>query len=337
MKEFKTEKSMELLNILHGGSKMYCNSCGNSVVKGARFCQHCGTKIQQDYNNETKPKRKLLVGFNATVLIITIFLISISSGIILKAYLKGNRIKESIQLGSSFDRIAEQYERSIKLTINVLPRIISIKDINVSIVQEEEFVFPLKVEAVMSDESTKEVEVNWNTDKANTKVPGTYNYEGKVEGYEKKLHLNLTVAPKPPTAHAVTKLDKIGYIKKVYEKGTKGFLQIDEVQFLTGDAAVEAAKKDGNAGYDESTHKYFVYNDYYIVNSNPRLRDYEILSTASINMLNILVSFEVQNVANTPVSYSQFKSIINDSDAGDLCHIYIENNGVVKIEGQYVP
>jgi tetratricopeptide (TPR) repeat protein len=438
---------------------MYCKACGNSVVKGARFCQHCGAKLDQILKKEIKSRRNNGVGFNITLIVITIVLTGISTSIILKTYSKESRVKETIRLGSryleeknfheavsvfqeavsmdaknksiyldikdaymansrpddalyfiklamknnvkdkeikaAFDTIkqgfevsnleytiyhkdsyslpkevpiringeevnaevkwnkdtvnteqtgsfqyegtAEQYERSIKLTLLIVPKVMAIKDIAASVVQGEEFVLPDKAEAEMSDSTIKAIQVKWNVDKINTKTVGVYNYEGAVEGYDKKLHLLLTVTAKTNENKQVTRTEKIGYIKKVYEKAGKRYLQIDEVQYLSGDAAIEAAKKAGAADYDETTKKYSVPNDYYIVNSNPRLRDYEIPNNTEISVLNILVSSEVESVANTPVPYSQFKYIINGSDAGDLCRIFIENNVVVKIEGQYVP
>lgn len=65
-----------------------------------------------------------------------------------------------------------------------------------------------------------------------------------------------------------------GYIRRFYQDKGRYYVTVDYVQFLTGDAAVAAARRKGDAAVDvvKGDTMYSVFNDYYIVNDQPRLR-----------------------------------------------------------------
>ncbi|MGH4121636.1 MAG: Ig-like domain-containing protein [Clostridium sp.] len=77
------------------------------------------------------------------------------------------------------------------------PIITRIDDINVTIQEKEEFKLPSTVNALMSNGTYKQVNVNWSDCPENIEVPGTYVFYGDISGYEKKVLLNLTVNPNP--------------------------------------------------------------------------------------------------------------------------------------------
>jgi hypothetical protein len=141
--------------------------------------------------------------------------------------------------------------------------------------------------------------------------------------------LSYTVKPRP-----IIKAKQIGYISRVYEKDGERYLNFDDIKFLTGNEAIEAAKKDGNAEYEDG--KYFVYNDYYIVNSSKQKKTYAIAETALFEILSHVLDPYNGGSDNVPVSYEKFKSAVNEY--GDLlCYIFTENDVIVKVEGKYVP
>lgn len=141
--------------------------------------------------------------------------------------------------------------------------------------------------------------------------------------------MQVFVKPKP-----IVKSKQIGYISKVYKEGGKIYLRFDDVKFLTGNAAIEAAKKNGAAGYENG--EYFVYNDYYIVNSSKEIKRYVVADNASINLIGWWMDSVSGDINNHSVSHEKFKSI--SSKYGNmLCYIYTENNVVVKVAGQYTP
>lgn len=128
---------------------------------------------------------------------------------------------------------------------------------------------------------------------------------------------------------------KIGYISRVYESGGKRFLTFDEVEFLTGEEAVEAAKKDGNAIFENG--QYSVLDDYYIVNENKGLINYTIDNGASLSLLGFMVSDNGDDITNKVVDYNSFKLAVNNKKYPKLCYIYLQGNTVTKVESQYVP
>jgi len=138
-----------------------------------------------------------------------------------------------------------------------------------------------------------------------------------------------TVKAKP-----IVKSKQIGYISMVYEEGGKKYLKFDDVKFLMGDEAIEAAKKDGVATYENG--EYFVDDDYYIVNNSEKIKNYVIADNATLNLLGFWIDSLNGDGNNHSVSYNKFKSISSENEHM-LCYIYAENNVVVKIEGQYTP
>jgi|GEM_PF-6801593 len=128
---------------------------------------------------------------------------------------------------------------------------------------------------------------------------------------------------------------QIGYILRVYEKDGKRYLSFDAVKFLRGEEAVSAAKKDGNAIFEDG--EYSVLDDYYIVNENKELKDYAIENSAALSLLGFMVSTDGNDIENRIIDYETFKSAVNNKNYPKLCYIYLKGNTITKVESQYVP
>ena len=120
-----------------------------------------------------------------------------------------------------------------------------------------------------------------------------------------------------------------GYVKNITNDGGKINLMVDFVQMLTGKTAVEAAKKAGDADTlynDNGTIKeIIVFDDYYILNSNPQLRKLQLSPT---------VKFKFSGVPKPlPPTFASFKKIYKDH----LFKLFLQNNTVIKIEEEYLP
>lgn len=65
-----------------------------------------------------------------------------------------------------------------------------------------------------------------------------------------------------------------GYIRRFYQKENRYYVDVDYIQFLSGEAAVAAARRKGDAAVDvvKGDTVYSVFNDYYIVNDNSQVR-----------------------------------------------------------------
>ncbi|MFL0247705.1 hypothetical protein [Candidatus Clostridium stratigraminis] len=107
------------------------------------------------------------------------------------------------------------------------------------------------------------------------------------------------------------------------------------MRFLTGKEAVEAAKKDGNAIFENG--QYSVLDDYYIVNENKGLINYAIDDSASLSLLGFMVSNNGDDITNKAVDYDSFKLAVNNKSYPKLCYIYLQGNTVLKVESQYIP
>ena len=197
-----------------------------------------------------------------------------------------------------------------------------------SVYQNETCTLPEKVMVKINNEDVS-VPVRWNDSKAETDKTGDFVFQGTTLEYERQVKLTLHVIPKP-----IIKKKQIGYISKVFEEQGKKYLKFDDVKFLVGDEAVKAAKKDGNAGYENG--EYFVYNDYYIVNDSQLKKNYVISDSASLNILELFVDSTSNGIENKTVSYNQFKDAVNKY-GNMLCYIYTENDVIAKVEGQYTP
>jgi len=65
-----------------------------------------------------------------------------------------------------------------------------------------------------------------------------------------------------------------GYVRRFYQKNGQYFVDVDYIQFLSGEAAVAAARRKGDAQEEvvKGDTVYSVFNDYYIVNDDPEVR-----------------------------------------------------------------
>jgi hypothetical protein len=147
------------------------------------------------------------------------------------------------------------------------------------------------------------------------------------------------IQPAPPEGTTQYVSEKqIGYIKKVYAKNGKNYLDIDYIQWLTGDVAEKAMREDGQC---PKTGECIVFDDYYIRNQNPLIRTFEIALDAKI-VMQTYDSEKTGIVGNSQeISLDQFKNIFSSgawSHLKDVPYIVeISNQQIVKITEQYIP
>lgn len=141
--------------------------------------------------------------------------------------------------------------------------------------------------------------------------------------------LKITVKKRPKTTK------ECGLIKKIYLKSGRYYLDIDYIQFLTGEAASQAAREDGEIGPGES-----VPNDYYIRNVNPRIRTFPIDKDVKVFIQTIPgPEMTIEFVGSQSTDFASFKQRFETANASrKMPHwITLKNNVVIKIEEQYVP
>ena len=125
----------------------------------------------------------------------------------------------------------------------------------------------------------------------------------------------------------------MGFIDAVWEEGGKRYLSIDYAEMLTGQEAIDAAIEAGMIQPGEDLP-----NDYFIRNTNPQKREFEISSPIDIT------TSTWDGVMEKPVNWGQFLSFWSDNPPEGALHLseapwWIEREGqtVIKIDEQYLP
>lgn len=123
---------------------------------------------------------------------------------------------------------------------------------------------------------------------------------------------------------------EIALITAVTAQGKNIIITADFVQMLTGKAAVEAAKKAGEAEYDINKKKdtvWYVPNDFFVLNSNPAIRQLQISPAAQI--------FLVKTGGSALVKSSMPK--LKNNFMGKLFRLTLRQNEITKLEEIYTP
>jgi len=151
----------------------------------------------------------------------------------------------------------------------------------------------------------------------------------------------------------------MGYIKAVYDKNGKSYLDIDYVQWLSGKDAIKAAIEDGKCFVGENTSQLLnelenlnvsaglgkfakcTPDGYYIRNQNPQIRTFEISKNVEITM-QTYASGQCYVQWNEKVSYTTFKSFWGTNPACTHLkslpyNIEAQNGIITKITEQYIP
>lgn len=96
------------------------------------------------------------------------------------------------------------YSGKVKLTLSVVDeKIISIDPIKATVEEGKEYRLPDLVTAKLN-KGTKQAAVKWNKNIVDTNKPGTYKFEGSVEGYSGTVDLTLTVKEVPLNIDSVS-------------------------------------------------------------------------------------------------------------------------------------
>lgn len=130
----------------------------------------------------------------------------------------------------------------------------------------------------------------------------------------------------------------IGYLKKVYAGSGKNYINIDYVQWLSGDTAEQAMREDGQC---PKKGECTVLNDYYIRNQNPLIRTFEVSPDAEILAHDFSADYGAGNW-NENWTFSRFSQYFNSNVNNGYWktvpfHVEIGNNKVLKITEQYIP
>ena len=197
----------------------------------------------------------------------------------------------------------------------------------------------IKNEIKAQQSETAQSPVQSSSDKQNT-VPSPANTSENIpeEPAVQPPAASQQAAPEGTTQYVGEK--QIGYVKKVYAKNGKNYLDIDYIQWLTGAAAEKAMREDGQC---PKAGECIVFDGYYIRNQNPLMRTFEIAPDAKIVMQTYNAEQTGIVMDNQEIIFDQFKGIfssgtVSDAHLKDVPYIVeISNQQIVKITEQYIP
>lgn len=222
-------------------------------------------------------------------------------------------------------------------------------NIQTSIYQNGNYSLPKEVTTMISGDQVN-IPVSWETQTVDTANIGTFIFQGYNEEYGRNITVELTVLENV--------YDKqIGSINKIYTSNGKTYIDVDLVEFYTGEEALAEAKKDNAAAYDETTGEYFLPFSNYIRNNYSTITTYEVSKDSIyqlyfLDLLALGYGSESQVQELHTVSYETFKSYIDmmykmqvdyghvvdeeiESSKTTLCWIEIKNDKVQSIYRKY--
>ncbi len=127
------------------------------------------------------------------------------------------------------------------------------------------------------------------------------------------------------------------FVNRVVEKNSDYFLDVDFVEVLTGDSAVEAAKKSGQAEFEiteTGDTNWFVPNDYFILNTKI---DSSFIQLDKDCLITIYVSDETTNYQLTEKRVSSIKTFQNLVEKDKIFEINISEGKIKAIKEFWAP
>lgn len=154
-----------------------------------------------------------------------------------------------------FTGVLENTDITLKFSLNVIA-IASIENMSIKINLNDKYSLPLKVTAIMTDGSTREVDVTWSPSSADTSKAGTYSFEGTVNGYSNKIIITLnviTIASIENISNTINQNGKYSLPSKITAKMTDGSTR--EVEVTWSPSSVDTSKA-GSFSYQGTVSGY---------------------------------------------------------------------------------
>ena len=220
--------------------------------------------------------------------------------------------------------------------------------INKSLYEGDAYTLPSELTTKINNEDIS-VPITWNNSVINTSTAGTFSYLGTNKEYSRQFNATLTVIPSvvPAVVPAVVPDvfdEEHCFVKNIYKSNEKTYIDVDLVEFLRGNAALEGAIKDNNSkvGTNDDGSK-FVPDGYYIRDNFHTQITYEVSENSTFNLAEFYIypNSSSNGTVTVPVPYDRFESYIKSHINGDyrsnLCLIKFKNNVVYDVSYVYTP
>ena len=126
----------------------------------------------------------------------------------------------------------------------------------------------------------------------------------------------------------------------MYEKNNKRYLDVDYVQWLTGQSAVKAMIEDGLCK-GQNENDCFPCSEFYIRNPSTKVETVEINSDVSFTMATLSHNPDGNFNSGEKITYERLRSVFEDRRPVSVInapyHIEIGSQGVISIWEQYLP
>ena len=194
---------------------------------------------------------------------------------------------------------------------------------------QKDFNLPKTTKIKVNDEEVV-ADINWINTGVDTSKVGTFVYVGSVDEYGREVRLHLKI-------NLLNREKVTAFIKSVYEKGGSTYVVIDEVEFYRDQRAVEEAKKDKSDELRCEDGRYYLYNSYYIRNSDKEnTRDLKIDENAEIYLCKWRTGGQESSLDLMKVSFDDLrKGEIRLTSL--LCYINVVDGKITFIREQYRP
>jgi tetratricopeptide (TPR) repeat protein len=248
-------------------------------------------------------------------------------------YISVNKLDEAYNIVKS--AISNNVDiENMKLLLKEISSKFEVIKISNSVYQNGSYSLPKEVNINVSDISIS-IPVSWSIENIDTNNLGTFTYEGYNDDYGRKIIVELTVMENV--------YDKqIGSIEKIYSSNGKTYIDVDLIEFYTGEQAIQEALKDNNTKIFSYTEDGLTYipNGYYIRNKYSKLTTYEISDNCSFQLLYedfLTLGYNTsppQNWAVTEIaSFKDFKKYIELASPMDMKDIVMDDNNLLTNRG----
>jgi hypothetical protein len=129
-----------------------------------------------------------------------------------------------------------------------------------------------------------------------------------------------------------TNEDQYAFIKGITEKSDSAWLDLDYIQYLTGDSAISAARRMDDldsAINPDGTIQVGVTNDYYILNENDKVRRFALALNCKFDLL---IDIDRLN-GITENSLASLKRVYGDSPF----FLTIRNGEIIEVKEVFIP
>lgn len=123
---------------------------------------------------------------------------------------------------------------------------------------------------------------------------------------------------------------ELGYIKRAYQMSSKNYIDIDYIQWLSGEEGKVACKEDGacSATCDQPIDRCLP-NGYYIRNQNTKIRTFEVVKNITASL--------IYPTPDTPYKEVTFEEFMNTFNPENLFRVTVKNGLVTALSQKYVP